>query len=56
MTLRGILCDIIGRRWCFNITCLIASIFGLLFAAPSNYSALCFLVGLTVRPLSQTVD
>jgi hypothetical protein len=39
---RGILCDIIGRRWCFNITCLIASVFGLIFAAPSNYSALCF--------------
>ncbi|ORX38559.1 major facilitator superfamily domain-containing protein [Kockovaella imperatae] len=38
----GLLVDIVGRRWCFNITCLIASIFGFLFAAPSNYAAICF--------------
>jgi hypothetical protein len=38
-----LLCDIIGRRWCFNITCLIASVFGLIFAAPSNYGGICFI-------------
>ena len=42
----GLLVDIIGRRWCFNITCLIASVFGLIFAAPSNFGALCFLCAL----------
>lgn len=26
----GILVDIIGRRWAFNLTCLITSVFGLL--------------------------
>lgn len=38
----GLLVDVLGRRWCFNLTCLIASIFGFLFAAPSNYGAICF--------------
>lgn len=28
----GILVDLVGRKWCFNLTCLIASIFGFLFA------------------------
>ncbi|KAK8843945.1 hypothetical protein IAR55_006737 [Kwoniella newhampshirensis] len=38
----GLLVDIIGRRWAFNLTCLITSIFGLLLAAPKyNYSAIC---------------
>ena len=42
----GMLVDIVGRRWCFNITCLIASVFGFLFAAPSNYGAICFFASL----------
>ncbi|ETI24010.1 hypothetical protein G647_03379 [Cladophialophora carrionii CBS 160.54] len=38
----GILVDIIGRRWAFNLTCLICSVFGLLLAAPKyNYGAIC---------------
>ncbi|GAA6042997.1 hypothetical protein JCM8097_003878 [Rhodosporidiobolus ruineniae] len=43
----GLLVDIIGRRWAFNLSCLIASIFGLLFAAPSNFGALCFFAAMT---------
>ncbi|BGP20800.1 hypothetical protein JCM10213_008938 [Rhodosporidiobolus nylandii] len=38
----GLAVDIIGRKWAFNLSCLIASVFGLLFAAPSNYAAICF--------------
>jgi len=38
----GLLVDIIGRKWAFNLTCLITSIFGTLLAAPSyNYAAIC---------------
>ncbi|WVW81979.1 hypothetical protein I302_103983 [Kwoniella bestiolae CBS 10118] len=38
----GLLVDIIGRKWAFNLTCLICSIFGLLLAAPKyNYAAIC---------------
>lgn len=38
----GIIVDVIGRRWAFNLTCLITSIFGLLLAAPKyNYGAIC---------------
>ncbi|KAF1961229.1 sugar transporter-like protein [Byssothecium circinans] len=38
----GLLVDIIGRKWAFNLTCLITSIFGLLLAAPKyNYAAIC---------------
>jgi len=38
----GIIVDIIGRRWAFNLTCLITSVFGLLLAAPKyNYGAIC---------------
>ncbi|GAA6059099.1 hypothetical protein JCM10212_002070 [Sporobolomyces blumeae] len=37
----GLMVDIIGRRWAFNMTCLIASVFGLIFAAPSNFGGLC---------------
>ncbi|OCF45107.1 hypothetical protein I317_00908 [Kwoniella heveanensis CBS 569] len=38
----GILVDIIGRKWAFNLTCLITSVFGLLLAAPKyNYGAIC---------------
>ncbi|KAL5116866.1 hypothetical protein ACEQ8H_005218 [Pleosporales sp. CAS-2024a] len=38
----GLAVDIIGRKWAFNLTCLITSIFGLLLAAPKyNYNAIC---------------
>jgi MFS family permease len=38
----GLAVDIIGRKWAFNLTCLITSVFGLLLAAPKyNYSAIC---------------
>jgi MFS family permease len=38
----GLAVDIIGRKWAFNLTCLITSIFGLLLAAPKyNYAAIC---------------
>ncbi|KAI5475236.1 hypothetical protein MNV49_001716 [Pseudohyphozyma bogoriensis] len=39
----GLMVDIIGRKWSFNLTCLIASIFGTLVAAPSNYGGICAL-------------
>ncbi|GAA6002086.1 MFS transporter [Rhodotorula paludigena] len=57
----GLAVDIIGRKWAFNITCLISSVFGLIFAAPSNYAALCFLqfmIGLGVGgniPIDATI-
>ncbi|KAF5019936.1 hypothetical protein F66182_8033 [Fusarium sp. NRRL 66182] len=34
----GFLADIIGRRWAFNLTCLVASIFGLCLGASDNYN------------------
>ncbi|KAF1936330.1 MFS general substrate transporter [Clathrospora elynae] len=38
----GLAVDVIGRKWAFNLTCLITSVFGLLLAAPKyNYSAIC---------------
>ncbi|KAK5947673.1 hypothetical protein PMZ80_001827 [Knufia obscura] len=38
----GLLVDVIGRYWAFNLTCLITSVFGLLLAAPKfNYGAIC---------------
>ncbi|KAJ4316548.1 hypothetical protein N0V94_005386 [Neodidymelliopsis sp. IMI 364377] len=38
----GLAVDIIGRKWAFNLTCLITSIFGLILAAPKyNYAAIC---------------
>ncbi|RAO71442.1 uncharacterized protein BHQ10_007454 [Talaromyces amestolkiae] len=38
----GIITDIIGRRWAFNLTCLITSLFGMLLAAVKyNYAAIC---------------
>ncbi|ODN76288.1 hypothetical protein L202_06217 [Cryptococcus amylolentus CBS 6039] len=38
----GLLVDVIGRRWAFNLTCLITSFFGLLLSAPKfNYPAIC---------------
>ncbi|KAJ5618763.1 hypothetical protein N7510_002747 [Penicillium lagena] len=38
----GILTDIIGRKWAFQLTCLITSVFGMLLAASKyNYQAVC---------------
>lgn len=36
----GILVDIIGRQYAFNLTCLISSVFGLCLGAPSTYSGI----------------
>jgi len=36
----GVLVDIIGRRWAFNLTVLITSVFGLAIGAPDNYNAI----------------
>ncbi|WVF72785.1 hypothetical protein IAT40_007603 [Kwoniella sp. CBS 6097] len=41
----GLLVDIVGRRWCFNLTCAITTVFGFIFAAPSNYFVICMLAG-----------
>ncbi|KAK4704075.1 hypothetical protein P7C70_g2137, partial [Phenoliferia sp. Uapishka_3] len=35
-----------GRKWAFNLTCLIASVFGLLLASPTNYNGICVLTAL----------
>ncbi|KAL7422519.1 hypothetical protein Q5752_003167 [Cryptotrichosporon argae] len=57
----GLLVDVYGRRWCFNLTCLIASVFGFMFAAPSNFHAICLfnaLIGLGVGgniPIDATI-
>ncbi|WRT68382.1 uncharacterized protein IL334_005358 [Kwoniella shivajii] len=57
----GLLVDIVGRRWCFNLTCLLSTIFGFIFAAPSNYGFICFLsamIGLGVGgnvPIDATI-
>ncbi|KAK9852796.1 hypothetical protein MYU51_008049 [Penicillium brevicompactum] len=38
----GVITDIIGRKWAFQITCLITSVFGMLLAACKfNYGAIC---------------
>ncbi|KAI1613598.1 sugar transporter-like protein [Exophiala viscosa] len=38
----GIISDIFGRKWAFNLSCLITSIFGMLLAASkTNYGAVC---------------
>ncbi|KAK4698685.1 hypothetical protein P7C70_g7589, partial [Phenoliferia sp. Uapishka_3] len=42
----GLLVDIIGRKWAFNLTCLITSVFGLLLAAPTNYNGICVITAL----------
>lgn len=34
----GIMVDIIGRKWAFNLTCLITSVFGMLLVCPSSCS------------------
>ncbi|KAI9699021.1 MAG: hypothetical protein M1836_003210 [Candelina mexicana] len=36
----GILVDIVGRQWAFNLTVLISSVFGLCLAAPSTYTGI----------------
>ncbi|KAG9109344.1 hypothetical protein FRC07_008338 [Ceratobasidium sp. 392] len=36
----GVLVDIIGRRWAFNLTVLITSVFGLAIGGPNNYDAI----------------
>ena len=39
----GLLVDVIGRKWAFNLTCLICSVFGMLLVSTSyratSYSA-----------------
>ncbi|KAL8276496.1 hypothetical protein RQP46_011097 [Phenoliferia psychrophenolica] len=42
----GLLVDIIGRRYAFNLTCLLTSLFGILVAAPPNYTGICVLTAL----------
>lgn len=34
----GVLSDIIGRRWAFNLTCLFSSVFGLCLGASDSYN------------------
>ncbi|PHH79487.1 hypothetical protein CDD80_4714 [Ophiocordyceps camponoti-rufipedis] len=34
----GFMSDIIGRRWAFNLTCLLSSVFGLCLGAANNYN------------------
>ncbi|RDA94669.1 hypothetical protein CP533_2472 [Ophiocordyceps camponoti-saundersi (nom. inval.)] len=34
----GFMSDIVGRRWAFNLTCLLSSIFGLCLGAANNYT------------------
>lgn len=34
----GFLVDVIGRKWAFNLTCLITSVFGLLIVSSSGAS------------------
>lgn len=36
----GVLVDVIGRQWAFNLTVFIASIFGLSLAIPSSYTSI----------------
>ena len=43
----GMLVDIIGRQWAFNLTVFIASAFGLCIGAPSSYKAILVLTALT---------
>ncbi|TGO43003.1 hypothetical protein BHYA_0004g01300 [Botrytis hyacinthi] len=43
----GVLVDIIGRKWAFNGTVFITSIFGICMAIPSSYNGLLVLVAFT---------
>jgi MFS family permease len=36
----GILVDVIGRRWSFNLTCLISGVFGIASGASPSFTAL----------------
>jgi len=38
--------DIIGRKWAFNLSLLVTSLFGLLLGVPSSYGAICALAAL----------
>lgn len=38
----GLLVDLIGRKWCFNLTCLISSGFGLVLPVFGNFDAIVF--------------
>lgn len=39
----GIMVDIVGRSWAFNLTIVISAIFGSLMGLPSNWTVLCIL-------------
>jgi MFS family permease len=43
----GVLVDVIGRQWAFNLTVFIASAFGLCIGAPSTYNAILVLTAFT---------
>ncbi|KAF1846552.1 MFS general substrate transporter [Cucurbitaria berberidis CBS 394.84] len=43
----GLLVDVIGRQWVFNLTVFIASAFGLCIGAPSTYTAILVLIAFT---------
>jgi MFS family permease len=43
----GVLVDVIGRRWAFNLTVFISSAFGLCIGAPSSYNAILVLTAFT---------
>jgi MFS family permease len=43
----GVLVDVIGRQWAFNLTVFIASAFGPCIGAPSSYNAILVLTALT---------
>ncbi|KAF1362949.1 MFS general substrate transporter [Lizonia empirigonia] len=43
----GILVDVIGRQWAFNLTVLIACVFGLCLGAPDDYNTILVLTALT---------
>ncbi|KAF2727885.1 MFS general substrate transporter [Polyplosphaeria fusca] len=36
----GVLVDVIGRKWAFNLTVLISSVFGICLGIPDNYSSI----------------
>ncbi|KZT28573.1 MFS general substrate transporter [Neolentinus lepideus HHB14362 ss-1] len=43
----GLLVDVVGRKWAFNFTVFIASVFGLVLGAAPNWNALCALGAFT---------
>jgi len=43
----GILIDVFGRRWAFNLTVLVACVFGTSIAIPSTYNSILVLTALT---------